>query len=408
MQAALEELRFQMKKLREENNAETKKLKEVILRQEGTIDALKCAKEDGGGGGAINIPTRSSKSPSSGQTGPLRERGLRDGSSKHNILQQKSKSKAPIRKTSTNAHDSPKNTQNEEPVKYLAPSLKEVDEKTISPMEEAEEPTELWLQRHLSKLIDANNNLGAKMTDGRNKHDSNCVKCEHHNATDNEIEPQYYDKQQRKPYNAADYGGKSRGHFHTQSLSRTIDHHSNPTVPSFVTSAAPNPSLRATPSSEEEVFVQPSKSRIITYNNGTQKEVSPDGTTTISFTNGDRKRTYADEKRGVVVYYYASSKVKFKCAVANPTFENVLVSELINSVLYLQKTTQVTHQDGMQTYHFPNKQVENHYTDGSKEITFPDGTTRVVHTDGSTDTTFPDGIRVIDYPDGTQRVIHGC
>ncbi|KAL3792630.1 hypothetical protein ACHAW5_010456 [Stephanodiscus triporus] len=410
MQAELEELRFQMKKLKEKDNAEMKKLKEVILRQEGRINALKCAKGDGrgggggGGGGAINNPTRSSKSPSSGHTGSIRERGVRDGSSKHNILQQRPKSKASIRKTSTNAHDSPKNTQNEELMKYLATSLKEVNERTIVPMEEAEEPTELWLQRHLSKLIDANNNLGANMTDGRNKHDSNCVKCEHPNATDNEIEPQYYDKQQRKPYNAADYGGKSRDHFHTQPLSRTINHNSNPTVPSFVISAAPNPSLHATPSSEEGVLVQPLKSQIITYNNGTQKEISPDGTTTISFTNGDRKRTYADEKKGVVVYYYASTK----CAVANPTFENGLVFELINPILNLQQTTQVTHQDGMQTYHFPNKQVENHYTDGSKEITFPDGTTRVVNTDGSTDTTFPEGIRVIDYPDGTQRVIHGC
>ena len=62
----------------------------------------------------------------------------------------------------------------------------------------------------------------------------------------------------------------------------------------------------------------------------------------------------------------------------------------------------------MQTYHFPNKQVENHHTDGSKEITFPDGTTRVVHTDGSSDTIFPDGVRVSDYPDGTLRVIQGC
>jgi len=59
----------------------------------------------------------------------------------------------------------------------------------------------------------------------------------------------------------------------------------------------------------------------------------------------------------------------------------------------------------MQTYHFPNKQIENHYSDGRKEITFPDGTVRMVHMDDVCETTFPDGVRVVDYPDGTQRVM---
>ena len=75
------------------------------------------------------------------------------------------------------------------------------------------------------------------------------------------------------------------------------------------------------------------------------------------------------------------------------------------SLVRTSQTTQVTHQDGMQTYHFPNKQIENHYTDGRKEITFPDGTVRTVHTDGSCDTAFADGVRVTEYPDGTQRVL---
>ena len=38
---------------------------------------------------------------------------------------------------------------------------------------------------------------------------------------------------------------------------------------------------------------------------------NPNGTTTIPFPNGDRKRTYANEKEGIVVYYYAETKVSF-------------------------------------------------------------------------------------------------
>ena len=50
-------------------------------------------------------------------------------------------------------------------------------------------------------------------------------------------------------------------------------------------------------------------SQVFTYPNGTQKEVMTDGTTTISFANGDKKRTYSNEKKGIVVYYYAATKV---------------------------------------------------------------------------------------------------
>jgi hypothetical protein len=53
----------------------------------------------------------------------------------------------------------------------------------------------------------------------------------------------------------------------------------------------------------------PKTSQFFTYQNGTQKEVLSDGTTTVYFTNGDRKRTYANEKKGIVVYYYAATQV---------------------------------------------------------------------------------------------------
>ena len=78
---------------------------------------------------------------------------------------------------------------------------------------------------------------------------------------------------QRKPYNAADYDGK--------------------------TQASPSP-----PDQGDR------PSQIVTYENGTTKEVLPDGTITISFANGDRKRTYANEKKGIEVYYYATTQVR--------------------------------------------------------------------------------------------------
>ncbi|KAL3808578.1 hypothetical protein ACHAXA_006819 [Cyclostephanos tholiformis] len=366
MHSELEELRLRLKTTKEGGDAELKKLKEVIFRQEGTINALKCAKRDGSGGeGGV----RTSKNSNVGHSEPITVRELCSSISKQDTLPQISKSKTPPGIISTKVQVSSKKAQGGKAVKFPAPSLEAVDDKTFGLTVELEEPTEHWLQRHLSKLTEANNNLGSKMTDGRLMNDTNCVRSEHKlDVINNDVDPQY--EQQRKPYNAANY-------FPSQSLSTRIDHHSNPIVPLFVTSAVPCLSHHATkPSSENGVGEQSTTSRIFTYNNGTRKEVSPDGTTTISFANGDRKRTYANEKKGVVVYYYASTK-----------------------------TTQVTHQDGMQTYHFPNKQVENHHTDGSKEITFPDGTTRIVHTDGSTDTTFPDGIRVIEDSDGNQRVI---
>eukprot|EP00986_Skeletonema_menzelii_P018207 scaffold26582_cov155-Skeletonema_menzelii.AAC.3 len=158
------------------------------------------------------------------------------------------------------------------------------------------------------------------------------------------------DLPQRKPYNAADYASGKPG----------IEAHS---IPQFVSAPTP-PGQGGRPS------------QIITYQNGTTKEVLPDGTTTISFANGDRKRTYANEKKGIEVYYYAATK-----------------------------TTQVTHQDGSNSFHFPNKQIEHHYADGRKEITFPDGTKQMVFSDGTRDTTFSDGMRLIDYPDGNQRLV---
>ncbi len=49
--------------------------------------------------------------------------------------------------------------------------------------------------------------------------------------------------------------------------------------------------------------------RVVTYRNGTQKEILPDGTAIVRFTNGDTKTTYSNI--GIVVYYYAETRVRF-------------------------------------------------------------------------------------------------
>jgi hypothetical protein len=413
-QVELEELRLQLKTNKDKDTAEIQMLKEVILRQERAIEALKCGKEnDIEEGLTISNPTRSTKSVVGGHDAKPPRRGLQvreptAGPSKQNTsrVQLKSKSKLPPQRKATNViNGSTKNGQ----------INVEVEEATHA-SGEGDEPTELWLQRNISKMNDANNELVAKM----NQDYSNDIQDGHHLISN------AMDMQHRRPYNAADYDGRTKHEtLKTTTTTTTSNHHSEPSVPSFVTTTTiltPNPpSLNATKTAAAAVVVDggvggevqsTKKSRIMTYKNGTQKEVTLDGTTTISFANGDRKRTYANEKKGVIVYYYASTKVSsmwFGMILCQNRF--LLHCHQMLKLLYdphnLSKTTQVTHQDGMQTYHFPNKQVENHHTDGRKEITYPDGTIRLVDIDGTTDTTFPDGVRVVDYPNGTQRVIQG-
>jgi len=45
-------------------------------------------------------------------------------------------------------------------------------------------------------------------------------------------------------------------------------------------------------------------------------------------------------------------------------------------------TTHVSEPDGTQLYHFPNGQVERHFTDGLKEIRFREGGLRVILPNG--------------------------
>lgn len=105
----------------------------------------------------------------------------------------------------------------------------------------------------------------------------------------------------RKPYNAADYGAPAN----MSSATATQNHYVGTSSPAFS-------NLNGAPSGT------PKSSQFFTYQNGTQKEVLSDGTTTVYFTNGDRKRTYANEKKGIVVYYYAATQVRCECCLNWP------------------------------------------------------------------------------------------
>ncbi|XP_021511161.1 centromere protein J-like [Meriones unguiculatus] len=111
---------------------------------------------------------------------------------------------------------------------------------------------------------------------------------------------------------------------------------------------------------------------IITFPNGTRKEISADKKTTIiRFFNGDMKKVKPDQR---VIYYYADAQ-----------------------------TTHTTYPDGVEVVKFPNKWTEKFYPDGSKETVFPDGTVKQLK-DGCEETVFPDGTSVIVKRNGDKTI----
>ncbi|XP_026701691.1 T-complex protein 10A homolog [Athene cunicularia] len=114
--------------------------------------------------------------------------------------------------------------------------------------------------------------------------------------------------------------------------------------------------------------------RIITFRNGTKKEISADKRMTmISFFNGDIKKIMPDQR---VIYYYADAK-----------------------------TTHTAYPDGLEVLQFPNNQIEKHYPDGTKEIVFPDHTVKCLYSDGLKETFFPDGTVVKVEKNGDKIVV---
>ncbi|XP_073330060.1 centrosomal P4.1-associated protein [Pagrus major] len=114
--------------------------------------------------------------------------------------------------------------------------------------------------------------------------------------------------------------------------------------------------------------------RLITFPNGTRKEVSADGLTVkVTFFNGDTKQITADQR---VIYYYAEAQ-----------------------------TTHITYPDGMEVLHFPNNQTEKHFPDGRKEITFPDQTVKNLFPNGREESVLTDGTIIQVNPDGTKEIL---
>ncbi|XP_053918306.1 centromere protein J-like [Cuculus canorus] len=114
--------------------------------------------------------------------------------------------------------------------------------------------------------------------------------------------------------------------------------------------------------------------RIITFRNGTKKEISADKRmATISFFNGDVKKIMPDQR---VIYYYADAQ-----------------------------TTHTAYPDGLEVLQFPNSQIERHYPDGTQEIVFPDQTVKRLYSDGFKETFFPDGTVVKVEKNGDKIVV---
>uniref|UniRef100_A0A8C2SUF4 Uncharacterized LOC107311474 n=1 Tax=Coturnix japonica TaxID=93934 RepID=A0A8C2SUF4_COTJA len=114
--------------------------------------------------------------------------------------------------------------------------------------------------------------------------------------------------------------------------------------------------------------------RIITFRNGTKKEISADKRmTTINFFNGDVKKIMPDQR---VIYYYADAQ-----------------------------TTHTAYPEGLEVLQFPNNQIEKHYPDGTQEIVFPDHTVKCLYSDGFEETFFPDGTVVKVEKNGDKLVV---
>jgi len=116
------------------------------------------------------------------------------------------------------------------------------------------------------------------------------------------------------------------------------------------TSATPRPRMRRVSNGTE----------LISYGNGSTKEIHPDGTTVTKFANGDIKTHRADTN--TTSYHYAACNV-----------------------------TRISCQDGSTVLEFPKQgQTERHWPDGRKLVSFADGTTQRVAADGTAETLLAD------------------
>ncbi|NXW78713.1 CENPJ protein, partial [Hirundo rustica] len=100
--------------------------------------------------------------------------------------------------------------------------------------------------------------------------------------------------------------------------------------------------------------------RILTFHNGTEKEIRADKRmTTIRFSNRDVKKIMPDQR---VIYYYADAQA-----------------------------THTAYPDGLEVLQFPNNQIEKHYPNSTQEIVFPDHKVKCLYSDGLQETVSLDG-----------------
>lgn len=146
------------------------------------------------------------------------------------------------------------------------------------------EPTEDWLQRHLKGLKNCEEQ---RLEENTNTSQNTGVKMP------------FYTPTKGKKYNPAKYSGRRETPQVDQQMvepihMKQIDKHQIRDVTS-------------PPEQKSKERKGMNGQRIITHRNGTQKEIFPDGTSIVRFTNGDIKTSYG--KIGIVVYYYAEVKV---------------------------------------------------------------------------------------------------
>lgn len=166
---------------------------------------------------------------------------------------------------------------------------------------------------------------------------------------------------------------------------------------------------------------------MISYRNGTVKEIAPDNSLFIRFVNGDSKRQIPVASSSVAAKEAVRRQAKVLAGrrlgaggqlVGGVDYEHSFLHSCSSSssskegasativVYYYQKaqTVHTTFPDGLEVYEFPNGQMEQHFPNGEKLIMFADGTTKTIYNSGVQESVFPDGIVVTERPDGQKEV----
>ncbi|XP_015277650.1 PREDICTED: centromere protein J-like [Gekko japonicus] len=160
--------------------------------------------------------------------------------------------------------------------------------------------------------------------------------------------------------------------------------------------------------------------RIMTFRNGTKKEISADKRTTVlTFFNGDIKKILPDERVKRVLESVGKEEEKQDDAaslssICVPSGHGLwcLLTLKKSSYSPLQiyyyadvQTTHITYPNGMEVLQFPNQQIEKYHPDGTKEIVFPDQTIKRLYDGGLEETVFPDGTVVKVEKNGAKTIL---